>query len=118
MNASSIIPQGRALSLTKALEFKGQELSKNEQFEGDVLQDYYRENVSEGSGCFDIKDLRETIKTTPIEASSMKAVEAELKGCETAFRDTVIGCVVADALAAVTGNPALAQALTVALTAK
>ena len=118
MNATNILPQGRALSLTKALEFKGKELSEKEQFEGDVLQDYYRENASEGSGCFDVKDLRETIKTTPIEAASMKAVEAELKGCDEEFRDTVIGCLVADALAAVTGNPAVALALTVALSTK
>lgn len=115
MNAAGIIPANRALSLTKALEYKGKELAAEDCEVDDVLQDYYRENCSEGSGQYDVADLRETIKTTPIEPKSLKAVKADLAGADREFMDTVIGCVVEDALSAITNNPAIAAALTVAM---
>lgn len=114
MNVTVPIQANRALSLTKALDLKAEELAANGEEVEDVLQDYYRETCSEGSGQYDVEDLRKTIRNTPIDRASLREVRSQLAGADKDFRDTVIGCVVEDALAAITCNPALAATLTVA----
>lgn len=109
-----------ALSIKKFLTSKAKEL--HAQDEGYVseptadalLQEYYRENVSEGSGQYDEAAYRKFGQMIDVPAKEIAWFEKEVGPLSDDFAATVYGAVLLDAMQAITGDPSVAAAFWVA----
>ncbi|MEW6281788.1 MAG: hypothetical protein AB1758_24495 [Candidatus Eremiobacterota bacterium] len=108
---------GRELSLKKFLNHKAKELVKEGTFDkataNSVLQDYYRETASEGSGQYDVDEMRATAQLVPLKREDVQWFDSKFRGSDPEFRDIVLGMIVADAMSAIGTDPGLAVALSV-----
>lgn len=111
--ASGEAPEG-ALSIKKFLSHKGKELKQQEILEdarpASVLQEYYRETVSEGSGQYDEAALRKFGSMVNVKESDRTWFEKQVGPLSDDFASTVYGVILQDAMAAMCGDPALAVA--------
>lgn len=109
----------RELSITKFLSTKAEELAKEDKdYKGAdaeyVLNNYYVENVSEGSGLYDDNAMRAYAQLMPVKAEDVKWFNDQMSTSEPDFRAEVYGNIISDAMSAIGADPALALALTVA----
>lgn len=109
----------RELSIKKFLGQKGAELAKEDDSYADatpeyVLENYYTELVSEGSGQYDAKEMRAYGQFVAVKPDEVAWFNKQMDGSERDFKDEVFGSVIADALSAIGGSAPLALALTVA----
>lgn len=108
------------LSIKKFLAQKGKELAAEDEAyvsdtkPGTVLQEYYRETVSEGSGQYDEAAYKKFGQMVKVPAAEVKWFEKEVGPLSDDFASTVYGAVLLDAMQAITGDPSVAAALYVA----
>lgn len=103
------------LSLRKFLAHQGEQLQKQELIEdaspSAVLQDHYREEVSEGSGQYDEDAMRKFGTMVRVAPADRAWFENQIGPISEDFASTVYGRVLQDAMAAMIGDPSLAVAL-------
>ena len=103
------------LNLKKFLGHKGEELKKEGSLESSgaahVLQEYYRETVSEGSGQYDEAALRKFGSMVRVKPADVSWFEKQVGPLSDDFSATVYGVILQDAMSAMVGDPSLAAAL-------
>lgn len=103
------------LNLKKFLGMKGKELVAEGSLEdakpATVLQEYYRETVSEGSGQYDDKAMRKFGSMIRVKPADVEWFEKQVGPLSDDFASTVFSSVLQDAMQAMIGDPAVAIAL-------
>ena len=103
------------LNLKKYLGQKGKELVADGTLEdakpATVLQEYYRETVSEGSGQYDEPALRKFGSMIRVKPADVEWFEKQVGPLSDDFASTVYSVVLQDAMQAMCGDPAVAVAL-------
>ena len=107
-------PEGE-LNLKKFLSHKATEIKDECELSdtkpATILQDYYRETVSEGSGQYDEASIRKFSSMIRVRPADVSWFEKQVGPLSDDFASTVYGVVLMDAMSAMVGDPSLAAAL-------